>query len=170
MWSWRCLSCSPVTVVTQLNQVGLPKPQRKRLKANPNVKARWQQARARTHSTPWATNPQPEAPQGGASSAAAAPPPTTSHIALPRSTDLARSNNSSQQRLKDDCAFPNVGRLKSWTRQRVPFGTMKMLRRWRCSWAHVLMSGAAHRLRREATTTARCAAAATSRRCRSAAA
>jgi hypothetical protein len=23
MWSWRCLSCSPVTVVTQLNQVGL---------------------------------------------------------------------------------------------------------------------------------------------------
>jgi hypothetical protein len=26
----------------------------------------------RTHSTPWATNPQPEAPQGGASSAAAA--------------------------------------------------------------------------------------------------
>jgi hypothetical protein len=38
----------------------------------------------RTHSTPWATNPQPEAP-------------LTSHIALPRSTDLARSNNSSQQ-------------------------------------------------------------------------
>jgi hypothetical protein len=51
----------------------------------------------RTHSTPWATNPQPEAPQGGASSAAAAPPPSTSHIALPRSTDLARSTNSSQQ-------------------------------------------------------------------------
>ena len=45
----------------------------------------------RTHSTPWATNPQPEAPQWGASSAAAAPPPTTSHIALPRSTDLTRA-------------------------------------------------------------------------------
>jgi len=71
---------------------------------------------------------------------------------------------------KDTCHLPQVKASSAQTRQRVRRDAVKMFRRWRCSWAHVLMSGVAHRLSREATITARCAAAATSRRCRSAAA
>jgi len=80
------------------NTPGTRKTTKKKSKGKPQRKGALATGEStRTHSTPWATNPQPEAPQGGASSAAAAPPPSTSHIALPRSTDLARSNNSSQQ-------------------------------------------------------------------------
>jgi hypothetical protein len=86
---------------------GTHKPTKKKIKGNPQRKGAPATGKStRAHSTPWATNPQPEAPQGGASSAAAAPPPSISHIALPLSTDLARSNNSSPHTDADRAGNP----------------------------------------------------------------
>ena len=48
------------------------------------------------HSTPWAKHPQPLHGGDSAAAAAAAPPPSTSHIALPPSTDIARTSAPSQ--------------------------------------------------------------------------
>jgi hypothetical protein len=86
---------------------GTHKPTKKKIKGNSQRKGAPATGKStRAHSTPWASNPQPEAPQGGASTAAAAPPPSTSHIALPLSTDLARSNNSSPHTDADRAGSP----------------------------------------------------------------
>jgi hypothetical protein len=48
--------------------------------------------------------------------------------------------------VKDTCQHPTVKEVIPQLVKGSPHDAMEVFRRWRCSWAHVMMSGVAHRL------------------------